>query len=825
MKTSGGALRRMRDGMLLAGVSGAAIACLLPSAASATTTYYVSNETDLRNAIISANADSDPIQLIVMTQSFGILAPDTLPTPTRSLSIDTQGFTLSGTPSGLNPGNVRFTGGTLVSGTVTLSGTLAGANQTGTALVGVGFVFDSGVTTAGGTTAQVVNNGSITGGSATVSGSNGGVGVSLTNVITFVNNGAVTGGGGINGNPIGNNGAGVNINNFGATLINNASGTVQGGNSQGGYAGAGVWVTSSTAKPATIVNSGTIRGGSDLTGVGAGNFAIRARGLGISITNSGTLEGGNGAAAIGLDGASTTTMSIVNSGTIRAGAGSTTAIQFGTTATSTATLELQAGSQIVGNVIAGTLSTSDTLRLGGAGFAILDGAIGATGLYQNFDILEKTGTGTWALTADNTATQAWTISQGTLQIGNGGTTGSVLGNVANNGTLAFDRSDTYTYGGVISGSGAVNQIGTGTTILTGANTYTGGTAIFNGVLSVSADTNLGAASGGLTFNGGTLQTTSGFTSSRNVALTDNGTVQADADLGLTGVISGSGLLTKTGAGTLTLSGNNSYTGGTRILGGTLEAEGGNAIGDQSAVIAQAGVFRVLDDETIGTLSGDAGTVELVGDLTTSTNFANTIALFYGGITGTGGFVKNGAYRQVLAGNNSYQGATQILGGTLFAVGTGIDSIPDASAVTVAAGATLSLARPSISSGITGINSDDETIGSLSGAGNVALGDRKLTIGSDASTVFSGSISGAGGSLAKLGTGTLTLSGTNTYTGATTVDAGRLRVDGSLGNTAVSVNSSGTLAGVGTIAGPVTVDGTIAPGDSPGTLTVGSLTLN
>ncbi|RWL80065.1 MAG: autotransporter outer membrane beta-barrel domain-containing protein, partial [Mesorhizobium sp.] len=412
---------------------------------------------------------------------------------------------------------------------------------------------------------------------------------------------------------------------------------------------------------------------------------------------------------------------------------------------------------------------------------------------------------------------------------------TITGNV-----VAFSAADTFKLGGSTNGSFDVSQLGPGGKYdgfglyeKTGSSTWTltGTTAavtpwtLSGGTLSVSSDANLGAASGTLSFDGGTLQTTSAFTSGRNVTLTGNGTFQTDADLGLTGTISGSGLFTKTGAGTLTLSGNNSYTGGTRILGGTLEAEGGNAIGDQSAVIAQAGVFRVLDDETIGTLSGDAGTVELVGNLTTSTNFANTTALFYGGISGAGGFVKNGAYRQVLAGNNSYQGATQILGGTLFAVGAGIDSIPDASAVTVGAGATLSLVRPPISSIFTGIDSDDETIGSLSGAGNVALGDRKLTIGGDASTAFSGSISGAGGSLAKLGTGTLTLSGTNTYTGATTVDAGRLRVDGSLGNTAVSVNSSGTLSGVGTIAGPVTVDGTIAPGDSPGTLTVGSLTLN
>ncbi|TIV15463.1 MAG: hypothetical protein E5W02_14905, partial [Mesorhizobium sp.] len=232
-----------------------------------------------------------------------------------------------------------------------------------------------------------------------------------------MNNGTVSGGTGWNGAAGGgNNASGVIIASSGATVINNASGTIQGGNTQGGYAGAGISITGTAAKPGAVINYGTIRGGSDLTGVGTGNFAIRARGNGLTtITNYGTLEGGNGAAAIGLESSTTWTVSLVNSGTIRAGAGSTTAIQFGTSATSTSTLELQAGSQIFGNVIAGVAGTSDTLRLGGAGFAILDGAIGATGQYQNFDILEKTGSGTWALTADNTATQAWTISQGTLQ--------------------------------------------------------------------------------------------------------------------------------------------------------------------------------------------------------------------------------------------------------------------------------------------------------------------------------------------------------------------------------------------------------------------------
>src|SRR5262245_8371684 len=99
---------------------------------------------------------------------------------------------------------------------------------------------------------------------------------------------------------------------------------------------------------------------------------------------------------------------------------------------------------------------------------------------------------------------------GTLQLGNGGASGSILGDLTNNGTFAINRADTFTFGGVISGSGAFAQIGTGTTILSPANTYSGGTAINAGVLAVAADTNLGAASGGLAFGGGTLQFLSGF---------------------------------------------------------------------------------------------------------------------------------------------------------------------------------------------------------------------------------------------------------------------------------------------------------------------------
>ena len=74
------------------------------------------------------------------------------------------------------------------------------------------------------------------------------------------------------------------------------------------------------------------------------------------------------------------------------------------------------------------------------------------------------GTGTTILTANNTYTGGTTISAGTLQLGNGGTTGSIVGNVVDNGALAFNRSDAYAFAGPISGSGSLPQIGTGTTI-------------------------------------------------------------------------------------------------------------------------------------------------------------------------------------------------------------------------------------------------------------------------------------------------------------------------------------------------------------------------
>ena len=117
--------------------------------------------------------------------------------------------------------------------------------------------------------------------------------------------------------------------------------------------------------------------------------------------------------------------------------------------------------------------TANTLTLGGV---ISDGV--ATGL-------TKAGAGTLVLGADNLYSGATIISAGTLQLGTGGTTGTIgttLG-IANNGTLAINRSNTVTQStalGTISGTGAVSHLGSGTTVLDGMNTYTGNTSVTGG---------------------------------------------------------------------------------------------------------------------------------------------------------------------------------------------------------------------------------------------------------------------------------------------------------------------------------------------------------
>ena len=94
-----------------------------------------------------------------------------------------------------------------------------------------------------------------------------------------------------------------------------------------------------------------------------------------------------------------------------------------------------------------------------------------------------------------------------MQIGDGGLTGSILGDVVNDGTLVLNCAGALTLAGNISGAGGLRQIGAGAVTLAGDNSYGGGTELRAGALQVSRDANLGAASSALVFTGGSLATT------------------------------------------------------------------------------------------------------------------------------------------------------------------------------------------------------------------------------------------------------------------------------------------------------------------------------
>ena len=216
--------------------------------------------------------------------------------------------------------------------------------------------------------------------------------------------------------------------------------------------------------------------------------------------------------------------------------------------------------------------------------------------------LTKFGLGTLTLTGNNTYSGGTVIAAGTLQIGDGGATGSISGNVLNNGVLAVNRIGVATFDGVISGTGAFHQLA-GTSVMTGNNTYTGGTAIGTG--------------GGLQLgNGGTTGSIVG-----NVV--DNGILSFNRSDTVTfdGQISGTGQVIHIGGGTTVLTLNHSYIGSTSVAGGTLLVNGSIASSDFAVVNpgATIGGTGVLPRTTIdgGTLApgNSIGTITIAGNLT------------------------------------------------------------------------------------------------------------------------------------------------------------------------------------------------------------------
>jgi autotransporter-associated beta strand protein len=273
---------------------------------------------------------------------------------------------------------------------------------------------------------------------------------------------------------------------------------------------------------------------------------------------------------------------------------------------------LQIGDGVTNGSITGDVTDSGTLAFDPSGSVTFGGGVSGTGN------LVKLGTGTEILTGTNTYSGGTTISAGTLQIGNGSTTGSITGAVTDNGTLAFDRSDSLTFGGAISGTGGLVQLGSGILILTGTNTYSGGTTISAGTLQIGDGTTSGSITGNVS-------------DSATLAFDPNGA----GTFG--GAISSTGKLLKLGTGTEILTGTNIYSGGTTISAGTLRIGGGGTTGSITGVIVDNGTLAFDRSDSI---------------------------TFGGAISGTGNLVKLGAGTVILTGTNSYSGGTIIVAGTL-----------------------------------------------------------------------------------------------------------------------------------------------------------------
>lgn len=545
---------------------------------------------------------------------------------TAAMGILTMGATASGT-SVLTIQN----GSTLtsVAAGTNVIGQANGANATIT-VTGLGSAWS----TAGST---IMGNGS--GATATLNIANGAA-VSIANSLTLGQSGVVS------GNAV------LNITSGGTlTTTGNATMFRRGGNSTANVSGAGSqWSVGGSLMVGTGATGGSsgisvlnVDNGGVVTvagPVGIGGASLSTRGLGaLTLTGAGSQLSSGGALNIGQWGTGTLT---VSNGAVA----TANTVTLGASASGSGTLNLVGGSTLASQALTGgsglmrqvnfdggTLraTASNTAFISGfsgtelnvaAGGLTLDTAgfdVTAASPFSGVGALIKTGLGTAVLTGDNSYTGGTTISSGTLQLGNGGSSGSITGDVTNNGTLAFNRSDAYTYGGQIAGTGAVDQIGTGTTILTGNNTYAGGTSINGGTLQVASDANLGNASGPLSFNGGTLQNTTSFSSARAVTLgAGGGTLRTDADLTYSGLIGGVGALTKTGAGALVLTGNNAaYAGGTTVEAGTLAVNG--TLGGTLNVL---GAGRLQGTGTVGstTLAGTIAPGNSIGTLTVNGNY-------------------------------------------------------------------------------------------------------------------------------------------------------------------------------------------------------------
>ncbi len=496
---------------------------------------------------------------------------------------------------------------------------------------------------------------------------------------------------------------------------------------------------------------------------------------------------------------------------------------------------------------AGSIAGDGSIRLGANTLTVGRDNTSNTynGIISGGGGLTKTGTGSLTLTGANAYTGATTINQGELIA----RAQSISASVVNNAALTLTEDGSATYAGVVSGTGLLNKSGSGTLTLTGANTYTGATNIAAGTLALAAQGRLNAASS-LAISSGAFDISGAAGNQEVGSIEGHGIIQLGANT-LTagrnnsnnifdGSIVGGGGITKTGTGSLTLSGASTYTGVTAINQGNLiaktysiservtnnatltmtEEKGTNTsfISAYSGNISGTGQLIKEGDGIIwlrGRNSYNGGTTVNAGYLVGNTdslqgNITNNAALaFYqvdngtyaGTLSGSGSLLQYGPGVLTLTGNNTYTG------GTAFSGTLRVDrdaNLGAASGALVMAGGTLQ------------IGADMTT------ARNIVLAPAGGTIDTNGYKLSASGILAGNGELTKTGAGTLSLDGHNMYVGATSVNAGRLEVNGPVVSN-VAVAAGAELGGTGFIAGNVINSGRLSRGNGIGDIYVAGST--
>ncbi len=647
---------------------------------------------------------------------------------------------------GLSPGNTGFV---VLSGSNTNNGGITVRSQTsaGPGKLGIG---SSNAITAG--TLTMGDNG---GGTATLDAYNGnqtiGSGVSLVFAAAtdnFVGTNNLT----FNGNTTANA-------SFGTKALTVTAGRL----TLAGSVTFNSYITKNGAGTLVLSGSNTGTGSAGTSVVGAVATAFPGVNVVVAIT-TGTVELGN-ANALSAGNLQ------MNSGTVTAGTA------------------LTGANKVVGGLV---LNNTTTAVIGGTNALEFGGTL-LSGSGNNTLAINNTGGTTFS---GNVLLQESTVSVGrTLTLSGSGAV-TISGSIADGGT---------------GGNSALIYNGTSTLTLSGSNSYSGGTSLSSaGTVNIGNDFALGTGSFTASSSSGILLASGGArTIANNVILTASPT------------ISGANSLTING--TLTNSGNNrtlntTLTTGTLTLGGNVNLSESNASS------------RTL---TIGstTASGAVGTTTLISGIIQDNSLASGSA---------SNFAVSGGGTTILTGSNTYTGTTTVSnGGTLLQVGNGgATGNLGAGAVTVTTG-TLAFNRNNsvtvtnnisgsgslaqIGSGATIVSGTashtggttissgtlqfgNGTIGAYTGTGNIS-NSAALVFNSGAASTVSGIISG-NGSLAKAGSGLLTLSGSNTYSGGTTLTSGTVSLSNIVPTTLTAPNGTITsgLLGTGnvTINGPVTL---------------------